>query len=81
MFLVPPARGRSLGPDAARTLARYLITHAGRTRATVDPYLWNEQAVRAWVKAGFRPVRECEPDEEHLHPWLLMEFAHPRGEL
>jgi aminoglycoside 6'-N-acetyltransferase len=75
MFLVPSARGRSLGPDAARTLADYLITHAGRTRVTVDPYLWNEQAVRAWLKAGFRPVRECEPDHEHRHHWLLMEFA------
>jgi aminoglycoside 6'-N-acetyltransferase len=75
MFLIPPARGRSLGPDAARTLARYLIAHAGRTRVTVDPYLWNEHAVRAWHKAGFRPVRECEPDSEHRHHWLLMEFV------
>ena len=38
MFLIPTARGRSLGPDAARTLAKYLITHAGRKRITVDPY-------------------------------------------
>jgi aminoglycoside 6'-N-acetyltransferase len=80
MFLIPTARGRSLGPDAARTLARYLVTHAGRKRVTVDPYLWNESAVRGWLKAGFRPVEEREPDDEHVHRWLLMEFAQPRDE-
>jgi aminoglycoside 6'-N-acetyltransferase len=74
MFLIPTARGRSLGPDAARTLASYLVTHAGRTRVTVDPELWNERAVRGWLKAGFRPVQEREPDHEHRHRWLLMEF-------
>jgi aminoglycoside 6'-N-acetyltransferase len=74
MFLIPTARGRSLGPDAAHTLAKYLITHAGRNRITVDPYLWNERAVRGWLKAGFRPVEEREPDHEHLDRWLLMEF-------
>jgi hypothetical protein len=25
-------------------------------------------------KAGFRPVEECGPDEEHTVPWLLMLF-------
>jgi aminoglycoside 6'-N-acetyltransferase len=74
MFLVPSARGRGVGPDAARALARYLVEQ-GRRPVTVDPYSWNEIAVRAWVKAGFRVVRECEPDDEHPHPWLLMEFA------
>jgi len=80
MFLIPAARGRSLGPDAARTLAGYLLTRAGRTRVTVDPYLWNERAVRGWLKAGFRPVEERAPDDEHPHPWLLMEFEHTRDE-
>jgi aminoglycoside 6'-N-acetyltransferase len=74
MFLIPTARGRALGPDAARTLAKYLITRAGRKRLTVDPYLWNERAVRGWLKAGFRPVEEREPDHEHRDRWLLMEF-------
>ncbi len=74
MFLIPSVRGRALGPDAAKTLASYLVTHAGRQRVTVDPYLWNEQAIRGWRKAGFRPVEEREPDHEHVHRWLLMEF-------
>ncbi len=74
MFVIPSARGSSLGPDAARTLASYLVTEAGRTRVTVDPYLWNERAIRGWRNAGFVPVEEREPDDEHIHPWLLMEF-------
>ena len=74
MFLIPSARGRSLGPDAARTLASYLLTKAGRTRVTVDPYLWNESAIRGWRNAGFVPIGEREPDDEHVHRWLLMEF-------
>lgn len=74
MFLVPEARGRGLGPDAARTLARHLLDEGGWTRVTVDPYIWNEAAIRAWERAGFRPVEEREPDDEHPHRWLLMEL-------
>jgi aminoglycoside 6'-N-acetyltransferase len=72
MFLVPEARDRGLGPDAARTLVTYLLRVADRRRVTVDPYLSNDRAVRAWHKAGFRPVEERQPDEEHRHGWLLM---------
>lgn len=79
MFLIPSARGRRLGPDAARALARYLLHEGGRTRVTVDPYLWNERAVRGWKNTGFRPVEEREPDEEHQHRWLLMEFDPTAG--
>jgi aminoglycoside 6'-N-acetyltransferase len=74
MFLIPAARGRSLGPEAARTLASYLVDRAGRTRVTVDPYVWNERAIRGWRNAGFRAVAEREPDDDHPHRWLLMEF-------
>jgi aminoglycoside 6'-N-acetyltransferase len=73
MFLVPDARGRGLGPDAAQALAEELVQR-GWNRVTVDPYTWNDQAVRAWRKAGFVDVEEREPDEEHTAPWLLMEF-------
>ena len=75
MFLVPAARGRGLGPDAARAVARHLIDVSGWTRVTVDPYLWNEPAIRAWRRAGFRALGEHEPDEEHTARWLLMEFV------
>jgi aminoglycoside 6'-N-acetyltransferase len=72
MFLIPSARGRGLGPDSARALARFLLHEAGRMRVTVDPYVWNERAIRAWKKAGFRPVEKREPDDEHSAAWLLM---------
>jgi aminoglycoside 6'-N-acetyltransferase len=66
-FLVPEARGRGLMPDAARTLARSLLA-AGWKDVTVDPYVWNEPAIRAWAKAGF--VEISRSDEQ-----VLMRFA------
>lgn len=74
IFLVPGARGRGLGPDAGSALARHLVGERGWTRLTVDPYLWNEPAIRAWRRAGFEPVEERPADDEHTSSWLLMEF-------
>ncbi|MGH3003441.1 MAG: GNAT family N-acetyltransferase, partial [Gaiellaceae bacterium] len=74
MFLVPSARGRGLGPDAARTLAVHLVGEQRCESLTVDPYLWNEHAIRAWRKAGFRRVGEREPDADHPARRLLMAF-------
>lgn len=73
MFLIPSARGRGLGPDAARALACHLLGR-GWTRVTVDPYLSNLRAIRAWSHAGFEPVEEWPADHEHTSAWLLMEF-------
>ena len=75
MFLVPDARGRGLGPDAGRAVARHLRDARGWSRVTVDPYLWNEPAISAWRRAGFRDVGEREPDADHTARWLLMEFG------
>jgi aminoglycoside 6'-N-acetyltransferase len=72
-FLVPTARGRGLMADAAHTLARSLLA-SGWSDVTVDPYTWNQRAVRAWRKAGFEPVEERPPDGEHSSGWLLMRF-------
>jgi aminoglycoside 6'-N-acetyltransferase len=74
MFLIPEARGRGLGPDAARALATYLRDERGWSPVTVDPYLSNERAVRAWRRTGFVPVEERSADDQHTGPWLLMEF-------
>jgi aminoglycoside 6'-N-acetyltransferase len=73
MFLVPSARGRGLGPDAARAMTEHLLAQ-GRTRVTVDPYTWNEGAVRAWQRAGFVEVARHPPDEDHTAEWIEMEF-------
>jgi len=74
MFLIPSARGRGLGPDAARAMTEQLLGERGRERVTVDPYTWNEGAVRAWERAGFEEISRHEADEEHTAPWILMEF-------
>jgi aminoglycoside 6'-N-acetyltransferase len=73
MFLVPTARGRGLGPAAARLLVRHLLG-AGRDEVTVDPYLWNVRALASWRRAGFRALEERAPDDDHTAAWLLMVF-------
>jgi aminoglycoside 6'-N-acetyltransferase len=73
MFLIPSARGRALGPDAARAMAEHLQAR-GCARVTVDPYAWNESAVRAWQRAGFVEVSRHDAGNEHTSPWILMEF-------
>lgn len=74
MFLVPAARGRGLGPDAARAMAQHLLEGRGWPRVTVDPYTGNEQALRAWRNAGFVAVSHHDADEDHTAPWVLMEL-------
>lgn len=74
MFLVPAARGRGLGPDAARAMAEHLIHERRSEHVTVDPYAWNDGAVRAWERAGFVEVSRHAADDEHTAPWILMEF-------
>jgi aminoglycoside 6'-N-acetyltransferase len=74
MFLVPSARGRGLGPDAARALAQSLLD-AGWQHVTVDPYAWNEQGLRGWRNAGFVEVSRHPADGEHTHDWVLMRFG------
>lgn len=73
-FLVPAARGRGLMPDAGRALARSLVAGGWRS-VTVDPYVWNERALRGWAKAGFIEISRHEPDDEHADAWVLMRFA------
>lgn len=75
MFLVPGARGRGLGPDAARAMSRHLLDDRGWARVTVDPYVWNEGAIRAWSRAGFVARSRHPPDDEHTAEWVLMELV------
>lgn len=56
IFLASRVQGRGLGPDALRTLARHLVEEHGHHRLQVDPAADNEQAIRAYAKAGFRRV-------------------------
>ncbi len=56
IFLAEQAQGHGHGPDAVRTLARYLIEERGHHRLTIDPATENAAAVRAYEKVGFRRV-------------------------
>jgi aminoglycoside 6'-N-acetyltransferase len=73
-FLVPEARGRGIMPAVARELAERLLAE-GWAHVTVDPYAWNERAVRAWERAGFVEVSRHPPDDEHTAEWVLMRFG------
>ena len=61
MFLVPGARGRGLGPDAARAMADHLLAARGWSRVTVDPYTWNEpgapRLAQGRLRRGVAPRR------------------------
>jgi RimJ/RimL family protein N-acetyltransferase len=73
-FLVPSVRGRGIMPEVARRFASDLLAH-GWAEVTVDPYEWNERAIRGWEKAGFVEVsRGHPPDDDHSAPWVLMRF-------
>jgi aminoglycoside 6'-N-acetyltransferase len=63
MFLVPQARGRGLGPDAARAASRFLLDRRGWTEVTVDPLVDNLRAIGAFKRAGFTPEGEELDDE------------------
>jgi aminoglycoside 6'-N-acetyltransferase len=78
LFLTSEAQGEGVGPDAIRTVARYLIDVRGHHRLTIDPSAANERAIRAYTKLGFRPVgvmRQYErgPDGT-FHDGLLMDL-------
>ena len=71
-------QGQGLGPDAIRTLARYLINELGHHRLTIDPAADNAAAIRAYTKVGFRPVgieRRAERGADGTwHDVLLMDL-------
>ncbi len=54
--MLPPFQGRGLGPEALRTLIRWLIEERGHHRFTIDPALANQNAIRAYRSVGFRDV-------------------------
>lgn len=78
IVVLAPYSGRGLGPDALRTLARYLFEERGHHRISIDPAVKNHRAIRAYEKVGFRPVGimrryERGPDGE-WRDGLLMEM-------
>ena len=78
IYLDPAVRGRGLGPDAIRTLARYVLYTREHHRITIDPAADNEAAIRCYAKVGFRPVgvmRQYERGPDGTwHDGLLMDL-------
>jgi aminoglycoside 6'-N-acetyltransferase len=77
LFLDPALQGRGLGTEALRRLVRHLIDDRGHHRITIDPSTGNAAAIRAYEKAGFRPVgvmRRYARLESGWHDGLLMEL-------
>jgi aminoglycoside 6'-N-acetyltransferase len=79
LFLDPAVHGRGIGTEVVRRVVRLLIDERGHHRITIDPATENVAAIRAYEKAGFRPVgvmRRSERDTggEGWHDSLLMEL-------
>jgi aminoglycoside 6'-N-acetyltransferase len=77
--IVEAGQGRGLGPDAVRTVARWLIDIRGHHRLTIDPSTENERAIRTYARVGFRPVGVLREYERWLdgawHDGLLMDLV------
>jgi aminoglycoside 6'-N-acetyltransferase len=56
LFLSEHVHGQGLGTEAVRTMAEYLIRERGHHRLVIDPAADNAAAIRAYEKAGFKPV-------------------------
>jgi aminoglycoside 6'-N-acetyltransferase len=70
--------GQGLGPDALKTLIRYLFAERGQHRIIIDPAVANERAIAAYQKVGFKPVgvmRQYERDSAgEWHDNLLLDL-------
>jgi aminoglycoside 6'-N-acetyltransferase len=79
LFLDPTLHGRGIGTEAVRQVVALLIDERDHHRIVIDPATANLAAVRAYEKAGFRPVgvlRRAERDADGggWHDSLLMEL-------
>jgi aminoglycoside 6'-N-acetyltransferase len=79
LFLDPSFWNRGHGTEAVRRVVRLLIDERGHHRITIDPAAANAAAIRAYEKAGFRPVGimrgyERDQDGRGWHDGLLMEL-------
>ncbi|CAN5906567.1 GNAT family protein [soil metagenome] len=78
IYLDPALRGRGVGTEAVRTMARHLIDDHGHHRLTIDPAAHNAAAIRSYTKVGFRPVgilRSAERGSDGTwHDALLMDL-------
>jgi aminoglycoside 6'-N-acetyltransferase len=78
IFLSEDVQGQGLGTEAVRTMAEYLIRERGHHRLVIDPAAHNTAAIRAYEKAGFKPVGVMRQYERlpggEWHDGLLMDL-------
>jgi aminoglycoside 6'-N-acetyltransferase len=79
LCLAPRFQGQGLGPDAIRTVIRWLADERGHHRFTIDPSAHNERAIKAYERVGFKPVGllrryERDADGRGFHNGLLMDL-------
>jgi aminoglycoside 6'-N-acetyltransferase len=80
LFLDPAFHNQGHGTEAVRRVVRMLVEERGHHRMTIDPAAANAAAIRAYEKAGFRPVGimrsyERDADGRGWHDGLLMELV------
>jgi RimJ/RimL family protein N-acetyltransferase len=80
LFLDPALHGRGFGEEAVRRVTAQLVEERDHHRITIDPATHNVAAIRAYEKAGFKPVGvmrryERDTEGEGWHDGLLMEFV------
>jgi aminoglycoside 6'-N-acetyltransferase len=80
VFLDPQWHGRGIGTEVLQRTLRILTHERGHHRVTIDPAATNAVAIRAYTKAGFKPVGvmhhyERDVDGSAWHDALLMEFV------
>lgn len=71
-------QGQGLGVEALKLVAKFLFA-GGHHRLVIDPAAANERAIKAYEKAGFKPVgvmRQYERNTDHSgwHDGLLMDM-------
>jgi ribosomal-protein-alanine N-acetyltransferase len=69
--------GQGYGPDAIRTLVRYLFTFPQIVRVCAKTAVANQPARRAFAKAGFVEVGQIFDPRSTGQPWLALEIDKP----
>ena len=70
--------GKGYGPDAIRTLVKYLFSLPGLTRIYAETALANHPSRRAFAKANFVEVNQIYDPRSSGEPWVLLEIRKQR---